>query len=59
MYKYSEKPVNQEHFILKNIWFINVVLLTLPSDRREKSDEQSEPLFCGKDVARALGYTNP
>ena len=24
-----------------------------------KSDEQGEPLFCGKDVARALGYKNP
>ena len=23
----------KEHFILKNVWFINVVLLTLPSDR--------------------------
>ena len=34
-------------------------LLTLSSDRWRKSDEQGEPLFCGKDVARALGYKNP
>ena len=26
---------------------------------RTMSDEQGEPLFCGKDVARALGYKNP
>ena len=26
---------------------------------RTMSDEQGESLFCGKDVARALGYTNP
>ena len=34
-------------------------LLTTSSDRWWKSDEQGEPLFCGKDVARALGYKNP
>ena len=34
-------------------------LLTMSSDRWWKSDEQGEPLFCGKDVARALGYKNP
>ena len=26
---------------------------------RTMSNEQGEPLFCGKDVAEALGYTNP
>ena len=26
---------------------------------RTMSDEQGEPLFCGKDVARALGYKKP
>ena len=26
---------------------------------RTMSDEKGEPLFCGKDVAEALGYTNP
>ncbi|MBQ2363378.1 MAG: phage antirepressor KilAC domain-containing protein [Bacteroidaceae bacterium] len=26
---------------------------------RTMSNEQGEPLFCGKDVARALGYKNP
>ena len=26
---------------------------------RTMSDERGEPLFCGKDVARALGYKNP
>ena len=26
---------------------------------RTMSDEQGESLFCGKDVARALGYKNP
>ena len=26
---------------------------------RTMSDEQGEPLFCGKDVAVALGYSNP
>ena len=26
---------------------------------RTMSDEQCKPLFCGKDVARALGYKNP
>ena len=26
---------------------------------RTMSDEQGKPLFCGKDVARALGYKNP
>ena len=26
---------------------------------RTMSDERGEPLFCGKDVARALGYSNP
>ena len=26
---------------------------------RTMSDEQGEPLFCEKDVAEALGYTNP
>ena len=25
---------------------------------RTMSDEQGEPLFCGKDVAEALGYSN-
>ena len=34
-------------------------LLTMSSDRWWKSDEQGNPLFCGKDVARALGYKNP
>ena len=34
-------------------------LLTMSSDRWWKSDEQGEPLFCGKDGARALGYKNP
>ena len=26
---------------------------------RTMSDEKGEPLFCAKDVARALGYKNP
>jgi prophage antirepressor-like protein len=26
---------------------------------RTMSDEQGDPLFCGKDVARALGYKKP
>ena len=26
---------------------------------RTMSDEKGEPLFCGKDVAVALGYSNP
>ena len=26
---------------------------------RSMRDERGEPLFCGKDVARALGYKNP
>ena len=26
---------------------------------RTMSDEQGNPLFCGKDVCDALGYTNP
>ena len=26
---------------------------------RTMSDEQGSPLFCGKDVCDALGYTNP
>ena len=26
---------------------------------RTMSDEKGNPLFCGKDVARALGYKNP
>ncbi|MBQ5392856.1 MAG: Bro-N domain-containing protein [Bacteroidaceae bacterium] len=34
-------------------------LLMLLCIIRTMSDEQGEPLFCGKDVCDALGYTNP
>ena len=59
MYNSVKEPVNQEHFTLKMFGLLMLFCKLCLRIGEEKSDEQGEPLFCGKDVARALGYKNP
>ena len=49
-YKYTAQGVSNVNFAIKREQSQAI---------RTMSDEKGEPLFCGKDVAEALGYRKP